>query len=554
MARHESPAPLSRRTFLRRAFLVTASGLLAACAPPAPPAAKTESKPAATAAQTQAPPAAKPADAKPAAGGKTEIVIAHIGLSAGEQSMDPNFESTESSVHINMFDTLIRPFRTADANPRFEFRPGLAESWKLQPDGLTWELKLRRGARFHDGTEVTGEDVRFTLQQVNNPDFKSRMAANGTYEGLKEVQVVDPHTIRITTTQPLPMFESRLTRLYIYPKAYYESVGAEQFGLKPIGSGPYTFVSWTKGDQVVLEAHDGYWGGAPAVKRATFKAVPEASTRVAMLQAGQADLINDVPPQLYENLKREGRVDVFQLRSMNHVVMGLDGRDGPMADVRVRQAINYAVNKDEMIERLFRGFARRAVTTVADGLPGFTPEINAMYPHNLDRAKALLAEAGYANGFEVGLLYSEGRLFLGKVWTQAIVGYLEKIGIKATIETAEAAQRLQRIREGKVPAIFLTSLLNQDIDAEGPFRIWLSKKGRGFYWPQLDVDAQLEQQRTELDSERRRVILEDINRKAVEHACYIYSHFENSGWGATKGFSVQPRHDGYILLHEARFS
>jgi peptide/nickel transport system substrate-binding protein len=350
------------------------------------------------------------------------------------------------------------------------------------------------------------------------------------------------------------MFESRLTRLYIYPKAYYEQVGAEQFGLKPIGSGPYKFVSWTKGDQVVLEAHDGYWGGAPAVKRATFKAVPEASTRVAMLQAGQADLINDVPPQLYENLRREGRVDVFQLRSMNHVVMGLDGRDGPMADLRVRQAINYAINKDEMIERLFRGFARRAVTAVADGLPGFTPEINAMYPYDLDKAKALLAEAGYANGFEVGLLYSEGRLFLGKEWTQAIVGYLEKIGIKATIETAEAAQRLQRIREGKVPAIFLTSLLNQDIDAEGPFRIWLSKKGRGFYWPQLDLDAQLEQQRTELDPDRRRVILEDINRKAVEHACYIYSHFENSGWGATKGFAVEPRHDGYVLLHDAKFA
>jgi peptide/nickel transport system substrate-binding protein len=239
---------------------------------------------------------------------------------------------------------------------------------------------------------------------------------------------------------------------------------------------------------------------------------------------------------------------------MNHIPMGIDGRTGPTADLRVRQAMNYAVNKEELIERLFRGFARRGVTMVADGLPGFTPEINASYPYDPEKAKALLAEAGYANGFEVGLLYSEGRVFLGKEWTQAIVGYLEKVGIKATIETAEGAQRLQRIREGNVPPIFITSLLNQDIDAEGPFRIWLSKKGRGFYWPQLDVEELLERQRTELDPDRRRVILEELNRKAVDHACYIYSHFENSGWGVSKGFRLTPRHDGYVLLHEARFA
>ncbi|MFN8523924.1 MAG: ABC transporter substrate-binding protein [Chloroflexota bacterium] len=554
-----------RRFLLRGLMFASATGLLAACSPsaaparpaeaPKPPAAPTEPpKPAATQPVQTAPATAKPAAATAPA--KNEIVIAHAGQNAQEVSMDPNFESTEATVHLNMFDTLVRPTRSDTDPPKFGFEPGLAESWK-SVDPTTWEVKLR-AAKFHDGSDVSGEDVKYTFDFVTNkdnpPDVRSRMAANGVFEGLTEVQVVDPRTVRIKTSQPLPTFEPKLSRLYIVPKAYHQKVGPLEFGLKPVGTGPFKFASWSKGEQVVLEAFDGYWGGAPAIKKATFKQVIESAQRANMLKAGQADLVNDIPPNMFEGLKTEGKYETIVLKSMQHVLMGIDARQGPLADVRVRQAINYAVNRDEMIERLFKGFARRAVTTVADGLPGFTAQVNSMYPFDLEKARRLMAEAGHPNGFETGLLFSEGRLFLGREWTQAVVGYLEKLNIRATIETADGAQRLQRIREGKVPGLFLTSLLNQDIDAESPFRLWLSKKGRGFYWPQLEVDGEIEAQRSELNADKRRTVLEEINRKAVEHACFLFSHFENAGWAATKGLQVGLRHDGYILLHKARFA
>jgi len=489
------------------------------------------------------------------AASRDSLTIADSGGAAAPTTLDPLFESSERSVHLNVFDPLIRTgLQGGGRFQRILYSPWIAESWRSMGDGSQWEIRIRDGVRFHDGTSLTADDVAFSLNHLLDPSFKSRFASQ--FSGILGAQAKDRLTVTVRTDGIQAATIPMLTRLYIVPRAYYTRVGTRAFAERPVGSGPYKFVSWSRGDQrVALEAFPSYWHGAPAIPRVTFWSVAEAATRVALLKAGQVDLINSVPPVLYEDLRHDSNVAVFVFQSSQHAAIAIDGRKPPFSDVRVRRAMNFAVNRNELISQVFHGFARPVTGAIAQGLPGYDPAVEQVYRYDPAHAKQLLADAGFPNGFSTELMYSPGGLFLINETVQALTGYYQRVGIRVTPVAAETALRLERIRRGEVPGLFQTAIRNEELDADNILGLWFWKgQGtRGFYWPDLNANELIAQEQKELDPKKRVPILAEINKMVVDAAPFIFLYEENEGWAMRKGLQFQPRYDGIILLHNAHW-
>ncbi len=345
----------------------------------------------------------------------------------------------------------------ADGTPSAE--NGVAERWDMSPDAKTWTFWLRKGIRFHDGSELTAEDAKWSLEMVMKPESVAAFAARFR-DVIQDMQVPEPHTLVIHTKNPAIFLAQELSMATgaegaILPKAYYERVGMDGFTAKAVGSGPYKWLKGTAGSVIQLEAVDTHWAeGVPKFKTVTYRVVPEESTRIAMLQTGEADIVA-VSRERVPELKASGfKVFIKEQGSVMGCYFHQQWEQVPVADKRVREAMNLAVNRDELIKFIFAGQAKPmamypigsfAVTAGADqSLPP--------YPYDPVRAKALLAEAGYPNGFET-TIYSYAREDVPEMprMIEALVGYMAKIGVKLTIFSTEYSVARTKRMTGKLP-------------------------------------------------------------------------------------------------------
>jgi peptide/nickel transport system substrate-binding protein len=531
--------------------------LLATCGAPTPAPVATEtavpSEPTAAPAEATAVPTQVPAPV--AEEHPQEIVIANTGMAADVSTLDPLVESIVFEVNYNLFDLIVkidRQYEGGQAVFKVSDTKSIVTSWE-RIDDTSWEMKVRSGVTFHDGSPLTAEDVVFSINHALDPAFASKLVTQ--LAGITGAELVDDETFILKTEAARAGTVEELSRVAVVPSDYYTKVGPEKFAEQPIGSGPYKFVEWVKGDHVTLEAYDGYWGGAPAIKRVVFRYVPEDATRAAAIKSGEADLVNNIPPALYADLEADPNVHAFIYHGMQHILFGLDGRTPPFSDPRVRQAMMYAIDRGEIIDTLFEGkFARPITGLIAEGLPGYDPALEDYYSYDPDKARQLLADAGYADGFETELLYTPGRYAQIDDVVQALTGYLADVGITVKLMPAEGGQRLQMIREGTVPGIFSTSCLNEQADPGACIDLWADKEaGRGWYWPDFNLDEESAQQRMTFDLEERTTLLKDINQQLVELAPFIWMYHENNGWASTPGLVIEPTWEGYTELRGAYF-
>lgn len=380
--------------------------------------------------------------------GRPFIVVA---LARAPTSIDPaDHRSRESETVIrNMFDGLV----TRDTVSGVHLELAEAMNWL---DDKTLEVKLKKGVKFHDGSEMTADDVVFTFERIikeNAIEFPEPHTSprKGLISPLRAVEAKDSHTVVLHFSGAWPPAMQMLVHQQIVPKAYLEKVGTEGFLKAPIGTGPFKFVSARGMDEFVLERFDDYHGGAadlppvgPAcVPRAIFRVIPEASTRVAALLAGEVDIIQEVPAELADVLAQTPGIQLKTGAGTRPIWMEMNVNQPPFNDVKVRQALNYAVDKELIAEKLYGG---RAVV-----LPGVLSPYNNMadpslkpYPHDKDKALALLAEAGWTPGPE-GKLVKDGQPFTFVIDTQevmrqlaeAIAGQLREIGIEASVRVWE---------------------------------------------------------------------------------------------------------------------
>jgi len=327
-----------------------------------------------------------------------------VGLNADTLfALDPaaSYRDRETETVIrNMFDGLVN--RTVDG----KVVPELAESWDITDDGKTYTFTLREGVTFHNGAELTADDVMFTFEKIYGlGDFTEPTSRSGLVlpKGASvELTKVDESTVQFSFSQPFPVFLQGLVHQQVVPKDYYLEVGEEGFAEKPVGTGPFMFVSGQLNDQITVEAYPDYYGGSPdlapvgppKIARAIFRMMPEPSTRVSSLKAGEVHIIQSVPVDLIPDLESVDNVDVLFAEGTRNYAMEFNNAQPPFDDVRVRQALNYAINWEPILSQIYGGYATRLPTAFLPSGFGYKSDLEP-YGYDPDKAVELLTEAGY---------------------------------------------------------------------------------------------------------------------------------------------------------------
>jgi peptide/nickel transport system substrate-binding protein len=472
---------------------------------------------------------------------KGELVVCQ-GAEIGSLDIARHINIPDINYTHQVFDMLY--LRDGQGNPQ----PRLAVSYKLIND-TTWEFKLRRGVKFHNGAVMTAKDVKFSIDRMIDPQSKVFFAH--FYATIKEVKVLDDFTIQIITKSPDPLLLKRMSHnIFILPSDLLKEKGAEAFFQHPIGTGPFKFVSWARNDRMVFEANEGYWDGPPKVKRVIFRPVPEVSTRIAELQTGNADIIVNIPPFLVPQVKDSPVTTVQSVPSGRAMFVYINClTEGPLKNKKVRQALNYAVDKKAIIDNILKGSGVPMAIGITPYHWGYDPSLNP-YPYDPQKAKKLLAEAGYASGLKLAFNSPSGRFLMDKEVSEAIVGMLNEVGVQTDMKIHEYGSYVQILTGKKLQDLGFIGWGNPLHDAEGTLSTLYAPSAFNYYSdPQMT--EKIIQARTTMDQKKRLDLYKEIQREIFEDAPMIFLHQQIDHYGVSKkvkGFEA--RGDEQFLLYQ----
>jgi peptide/nickel transport system substrate-binding protein len=408
--------------------------------------------------------------------------------------------------------------------------PNLAVSWTVSEDGLVWTLNLREGVTFHDGTPFTAEAVKLNLDRfIAKAPFKFLLAR------VTEVEVVDELTVKIHLSEPFVPILRHLTHSFVamVSPAQLAEVGEDGVIELPIGTGPFKIAEWVRGEYIKLVANEDYWGGRPYLDEVVFRFIPEDAARVAALEAGDVHAIMRVPPLDVPRLEAHPEIDVVKVPSVRVIYIGFNCRLSPFDNVLVRQALNYAVDKEAIVQHVLGGAGRPSDAPITPAIFGYHKV--GPYEYNPDKARELLAQAGYPDGFKTILYHPTGRYMMDVAVAEAVQAYLRDVGVEAELRTMEWAAYLSFLRKPAEEAehpMYLLGWGTVPLDADyGLYSLFHSSQ-----WPMAGwalsyyqnpvVDAALEQARVTPDAERRL----ELYRTAIEaiwhDAPWLFLHDE----------------------------
>jgi peptide/nickel transport system substrate-binding protein len=422
--------------------------------------------------------------------------------------------------------------------------PSLAESWTVSPDSLVYEFVLRRGVKFHNGDPVTAEDVKFSMERYRGAGagpFKARIAG---------IDVLDPHRIRFRFKHPWPDFMTfygtpATGAGWIVPKTYVQKVGDDGFKRAPVGAGPYKFVSFTPGVELVLEANEHYWRKTPNVKRLVFKAIPEEVTRLAMLKRGEADIAYSIRGALADELRRTPGLTLQPNYPPGTFWLVFPEQwtapKSPWADKRVRLAANHAIDRQAINEAETLGFSRITGSIIPQTFEFFwAPPVPRI---NRGRARQLLAEAGFPNGFDAGDYHCDASYAnLG----EAVVNDLKAVGIRAQLRPLERAAFIAQNRDKKLKNIIQTAS-GAAGNAATRIEAFVAAGGTFTYGTYPDIEGLVQEQAGEVDAKKREAILHRVQQMLHERAVFapIWELAFLNGHGpriAESGLTLIPGH------------
>lgn len=491
-----------------------------------------------------------------------------IGLASEPTSLDPHFHNLgpNNAMSVHLFDRLI----AQDEKQRLS--PGLALSWK-PVDELTWEFKLREGVKFHDGTDFTADDVVCTMERA--PDVPNSPSGYGTYLKGKEVIKIDDYTVHFKTAAPYPLMGNDISTIPVISEEGCKST-TEDFnsGKAAIGTGPFKFQSYTPGESIVLSRNDDYWGDKPVWSEVVFRPITSGPSRVASLLAGDIDMITGVPTTDITTLKANGDVALSQGVSNRVIYLHMDqfrenspfvkangGGDikNPLMDVRVRKAISMAISRDAIVERVMEGVALPAGQLLPEGFFGVSDKLEVV-AYDPDGAKAMLAEAGYPDGFEMTIHGPNDRYINDAKIAEAIAQMLTRVGIKTAVETMPRSVyfgRASRGGEGDLPefSFILVGWGAGSGEASSPLKslIHTFDKDAGFgssnrgRHSDPETDALIEEALRTVDDAKRQELLAQATERAIENVAIIPTHFQVNTWASKKGLKYIARTDEYTL-------
>ena len=523
---------VTRRKFLGMVGGATVGLIAAACAPNAatPTAAPTTAPKAAapttapSAAPTAAPTVAPTAAAKAAptvavTGPRGVLTVVHP---QSPQTLDPNIGVVEvvRSVTGHMYDQIIE--LTADG----KLRPMLAESWRAIDD-KTWEFKLRKDVKFHDGTPFNAEVMKFSLERILDPKYNSLQRTY--WVNVTGIETPDAYTCVVKTERPMGTMPYTMA----LTTPVHPSVGKDPaaFPAKIIGTGPFKFVEWVKDDRVVMEANPNYWGGAPKIERLIFRNIPELSTRMSALEKGEIDISLEIVPEDVARLKGSQALDVQSVETFRTSWLWMNGQRKPFDDPKVRQAIRHAVNLDEIAKSIIAGVGIKARAPIAPTVFGFNPNLPPI-EYSPQKAKDLLKEAGFPNGFETtatGMGQKGGYTRFGDV-SEVVLAQLEAVGIRAKPIQKDPATENKDLLELNWDMTFAGSTAVTGDADNGMGRLYLcSAKRTG--WCNDEVDKLILQGRESTDQNVRLKAYQDAQAILWREgpSLWTYHHIDTVG-------------------------
>ncbi len=463
-----------------------------------------------------------------------------VGVGALPPTLDPHLNASGVSfaTYFQLWEGL------TSINAAGELEPALATAWNFVDD-LTLDLTLREGVTFHNGEPFTSETVKWNVERIIDPEQRS--AIRSRLSTVASAEVIDPLTVRLILNAPSAILVRALSVAFMIPHLYFqERGGTEGFVTAPVGTGPFTYVAGAPGDFIDFAANETYWRGAPKLATVKYLAIPEGGARLAALQSGQVDMIQNVPLINVEPLRAEGYLIEEAFMSRMHVVHMMPELNPALADKRVRQAFNYAIDKQLIIDSIMQGHARLAQgQLVGEEGYGYNPNLTA-YPYDPDRARALLAEAG-AGEIELTVWTTEGVYIGDRDTNQAIAGFLEDIGVKTNLQTIEIATFADRLNADTLDGLNMQGMNYFPIqDAYFVMANYGPNRSYKSIYNNPEFDEVLTQSVQELDPEARLTLLHRCGEILHDDPPAIYL------FQPPDVFAVSERVQGFKARNDAR--
>jgi peptide/nickel transport system substrate-binding protein len=488
-----------------------------------------------------------------------------IGLSAEVTTLDPHFLAAQPNLTIarHVFESL------TEVDEKTRLIPGLAESWRAL-DATTWEFKLRRGVKFHDGAELTAEDVVFSLDRPHT--IKGSPGGFSSYvRAIKDKRIVDSHTLLVTTAVPYGALPQDINSILIVSRKAAASAAAGDFdnGRAMVGTGPYRFVRFARGESVELARNDAYWGPRPAWERVHLRMLPSDPVRTAALLSGEIDAIEHIPSADLAKLRGNAALQLVQTVSWRTLFLHVDqyrpqppsvaAKSGqalarnPFTDARVRRAVSKAINRPAIAERVMEKLAIPAANLVSPGVFGHNPELKPE-AYDPDGAKRLLAEAGFADGFSVTLAAPNNRYINDEQVAQAVAQMLTRVGIAAKVEAMPFAAYLARVRKEEFALTLLgwgsfagDLALRSLIAGPNP------DKGYGAWnwgrYQNAKLDGLVDQALGSVDAKKREALAREAAALVMSEAALIPLYHQYVTWAMKKHLTYVARTDEFTLAH-----
>ncbi len=506
-------------------------------------------------AQQRTPP--HPAAAAPAPKPRQKLTVAVGGAFS---SMDPHFFNLgpNNALTSYVFEPLIR------FDPKFQPEPALAVSWKAI-DEKTWEIKLREGVTFHDGSPFTADDVVFSFARIPTI-LISPSSFVFAVKPITRTDIVDPHTLRLHTASPVPLLPYNLTSVAIVAKKYGDGMTTASFNSlqTAIGTGPYRVTAFTVGDQATFQRNDSWWDKAPYWTAVSYRLVTDGAARIAMLRTGEADIIDQVPTRDAADLKANPKITVIAMPGQRLIYLGPDAsrtvspfvtdpsgqklEANPLRDPRVRRALSLAINRQGIKDRIMDGFAAPTGQLMPEGLSGYEPAI-PVDPYDPDHSKKLLADAGYPSGFGLTLHGPNNRYVNDATIAEAIAQMWTRIGVKTEVDVMPAASFFPRVLRAEF-SMHLAGWASDTGEASSDLTELIASsdpdKGRGMVfmpdkYSNPKVDTIIEQALATIDTEKRESLYREAERLAMPDMPIIPIHHQVNLWAVRKGLVFHPR-------------
>jgi len=465
-----------------------------------------------------------------------------VAFWSGTPNLDPEQQNIRTCLIAEkwLFDPLV--WRDKDTNAPM---PYLAEDFSFIGNN-TWRFHIREGGKFHNGETLDAHAVKFSLDRrtaeaTGSPFRKS-------FSSVIEGKVIDQYTFDFVCNSPFPMLPAYMPTFYIMPPGYYGSTPKQELALKPVGSGPFRLLEFKPDDILRVERNDDYWGQMPMIKRVTAPVIQEDATRVASLLAGDLHIAPRPVIEDFDRINENAGTKVSTSIGNRIVLAGLNYDMEPMNDRRVRQALNYAVDAALLNEVYLKGTGEVMASALPSTVPGFHPGLTP-YGYDPDKARALLKEAGYANGFETTIEVNPGWLIAGTAVTEAIANFLKEVGIKAELQVRDAGTLASRITSRKAGPIYMLSWgVNSTFDADSYIGSLLDE-GAFSCNRMPEIGKLVEAGRQTADQNERVEIYRKACEIAHEEAPWIFMYLQPNTYGVTTNHDWTARPDEMIPLY-----